>query len=345
MGFFLGILIISFIINSLLLVPFINFLYKRKIQRKLQKTRDAFNRPTPIFDNLHNLKVGTPLGAGFLLIIVISILFLLSFPVMYFFWIPTSKIYPNMGAEIKILLFSFISFAVIGFYDDLKKIITDSQKKFFGLRLRHKLILEIVLSLLIAFWLFFDLKIQIVHVPFGGVLNLGIFYIPFAAFVIIAFANAYNITDGLDGLAAGLLMIALSAFWVISHTVLDTYISLFIAIWIGGLIAFCYFNVYPARIFLGDVGALAFGATFAVIGLLLGKIFSLLIIGGLFVLEVSSSFLQLLSKKYRRKKLMLVSPLHLLLQTRGWNESTIVFRSWLAGIILAIFGLWLAFMK
>lgn len=341
----LSLLLVSFIIHSLALVPFINLLYKLKLQRQIQKTKDAFNLPTPIFDKLNNMKVGTPLGGGLLIILISTILFFLSFPLHYYFWIPIKSIYPNIGSELKILIFTFVSFALLGLYDDLKKVIPlGGIQKFFGLRMRHKFILELILSAIIASWLYTELKIDIIHIPFIGVINFGILYIPFVTFVITAFANAYNITDGLDGLAGGIMMIALASFWVISHAILDTPLSIFIAIWLGGLIAFLYFNIYPARIFLGDVGALSFGATFAVIGLLLGKVFSLIIIGGLFVAEVSSSFLQLASRKFRKKKIMSVAPLHLWLQERGWHESTVVFRAWLAGLILAILGLWIAFL-
>lgn len=344
MAFLLGLLLLSFIINLICLVPFINLLYKLNLQRQSQKTRDVFNLPTPIFDKFNRHKVGTPVGGGALVIVCTTLIFFLSFPILYYFWIPITSAYSNVGAEIKILIFTFISFGLIGLYDDLKKVFFGLTEHFFGLRLRHKLILELILSVVISFWLFFDLKIQMIHVPFFGVFNLGFFYIPFAIFVILAFANAYNITDGLDGLAAGILMIALVSFWVISHTILDTPLSLFIAIWIGGLIAFLYFNVHPARIFLGDVGALAFGATLAVIGLLLGKIFSFLIIGGLFVAEVTSSLLQLLSKRYTGKGIMKVAPLHLWFQVKGWHETTVVLRAWLVGIILAIIGLWFTFL-
>jgi len=345
MSFLFSLLLISFFVHSVLLIPFINLLYKIKLQRQLQKTKDALDKPTPIFDYLHKIKAGTPVGAGFLMIVCITLIFLFTFPLLYFFWIPITSIYKNIGSEIKILLFTFISFSLIGLYDDLKKVFLESTESFFGLRLRHKLLLEVILAGVIAYWFYSDLHIRIIHIPFITVVNLGVWYIPFVIFVICAFANAYNITDGLDGLAAGILMISLVSFWVISHAILDTPLSLFITIWIGGLIAFLYFNIYPARIFLGDVGALSFGATFAVIGLLLGKVFSLLIIGGLFVAEVTSSFAQLLSKKYRGKKIIKVAPLHLWLQTRGWHESTIVFRAWLASIIMAAFGLWIAFLK
>lgn len=342
MGFFLGILLISFILNSVSFIPFINLLYKLKLRRQNQKTKDALDKPTPIFDTYNRKKTGTPIGGGLLIIVISTTLFILSFPVFYYFWIPITSNYANKVSEIKILLFTFISFGLIGLYDDIKKVFFGKIDKFFGLRFRHKLILEVILSLVIGYWLYSELKITIINVPLLGVFDLGIFFIFFAAFVIIAFTNAFNITDGIDGLATGILMIAVASFWVISHSILDTPLTLFIAIWLGGIVAFLYFNIYPARIFLGDVGALSFGATFAVIGLLLGKVFSLLVIGGIFVVEIFSSFIQLLSKKYLGKKLMKVAPLHLWLQARGWQESTIVFRVWLATVILAVVGLWLA---
>jgi phospho-N-acetylmuramoyl-pentapeptide-transferase len=186
------------------------------------------------------------------------------------------------------------------------------------------------------------LGISILHIPFVGTLELGYAYIPFAAFVIVAFANAVNITDGLDGLAAGLLLFALFGLWVLSSTILDVPLSVFIALWLGALVSFLYFNVFPARIFMGDVGSLAFGATFAVIGLLLGKVFALLIIGGIFVIEIASSLLQLLSKKYLKKKILPAAPLHLTFQAKGWAEAKIVQRAWLLQIMLTLFGVWLA---
>jgi phospho-N-acetylmuramoyl-pentapeptide-transferase len=187
-----------------------------------------------------------------------------------------------------------------------------------------------------------DLKINIFNIPLIGVVHMGWIYIPFAAFIIIAFANAFNITDGLDGMASGILMIALLAFWFISASILDSPLSVFIALWLGSLIAFLYFNIYPARIFLGDVGALSFGATLAVVGLILGKAPALVIIGGIFILEVTSSLVQLLWKRFFHKKLFSVAPLHLWLQFNGWSEPKIVMRFWIISIIFAIFGLWLA---
>ena len=345
MGFILAVLIISFLINSISIIPFINLLYKLKFKRQIQITKDALNRPTPIYDMYHRKKAGIPIGGGFLLILSTTTIFLFMFPVMYFFWIPITSIYSDIMVELKILLFTFVSFGLIGLFDDIKKIFFGKKEKFFGLSLKFKLGMEVILSLLISYWLYSELQISIINIPFFGVLDLGFLFILFSSFVIISFANAFNITDGLDGLASGVLMICLIAFWVISNSILDTPLTLFIAIWLGGLLAFLYFNIYPARIFLGDVGALSFGATLAVIALLLGKTFSLIIIGGVFVLEIFTSLIQLVSKKYRGKKIMRVAPLHLWLQEKGWHESTIVFRAWLATFVLAMFGLWLAFIS
>ena len=137
-------------------------------------------------------------------------------------------------------------------------------------------------------------------------------------------------------------MISLFGMWFLSATILDVPLNLFLALWIGSLISFLYFNVFPARMFMGDVGSLAFGATLAVVGLLLGKAFALVVIGFIFVLEVGSSLVQLLAKRFLRRKLLPAAPLHLSLQQYGWEEPKIVQRAWLVQIMLTIFGMWLA---
>lgn len=345
MAIYLFALISSFILNAVLIVPFINQLYKWKFQRSSQETRDPFNNRTPIFDKFHGHKAGTPVGGG-LLIVMTTLVLMTTFLMTFLFWkIPLISNYNNIVSELKIVLFTFVSFAFLGFYDDFRKLFKFSNGVFWGLRIRHKLLIELLLAFVISYWMVHDLRIRIVYVPFFGVFNLSYLYIIFSTFVIVSFANAVNITDGLDGLVSGLLLIALIVFWVISQSILDTPMSLFISIWIGGLIAFLYFNIHPARIWLGDTGALSFGATFAVIGLLLGKSFSLIIIGGFFVAEITMSFVQIVGKKYLKRKIFPVSPLHLFLQYKGWEEPKIVMRAWLTGILFAIFGLMIAFMR
>lgn len=341
MVFLLGLLLFTWLTTSLLYIPFIRLLYTWRMQRLHQKTLDVFEKRTPIFDKFHQKKAGTPVGGGLLIILVTTILFPLTLLVMKYFWLPITAVYP-IASEIKILLFTFLSFGALGLLDDIKKTFGWKSSGFFGLRLRHKLILEIIIAAIISFWLVYDLKIDIFYVPLVGVLRLGWWYIPFSTFVIISFANAFNITDGLDGLASGILMIGLAAFWFISGSILDTPLSVFIAIWIGSLIAFLYFNVYPARIFLGDVGSLSFGATMAVVGLILGKAPALVVIGGVFIVEVASSLVQLLWKKFFHRKAFTVAPFHLWLQHKGWPEPKIVMRLWIISVVFAIFGLWIA---
>ncbi|MFC1751210.1 hypothetical protein ACFL2V_20700, partial [Pseudomonadota bacterium] len=265
MTLILGLLIFSFITTSIAIVPFINSLYFIKFQRRKQKTLDAFGKRTPIFDKFHKHKVGTPVGGGLLVITIVTLLFFILFPVIKYLGVYVSTDYP-LKDELNVIFFTFISFGLLGLYDDIMKMFHIEKTKFFGLRMRHKFAIQWVLAIIIAFMLYFNLKIDILNIPFLGVLHLGPLFVPFAAFVIVAFTNAVNVTDGLDGLSGGILLISLFAFWFLSASILDTPLSIFIALWLGALIAFLYFNVYPARIFLGDVGALSFGATFATIG-------------------------------------------------------------------------------
>ena len=343
MVLYLFLLLLSFIVHSILFIPYINLLYNFKFQRQKQKTKDALGNRTPIFDSFHKNKSGTPVGGGLLIILITVFLFILTFIGLKFMWYPITSIYTSIGEEIKIVLFVFCAFSLVGIYDDVKKTFITKKETFFGLRLRHKLILETIVSFIAAYWLYYYLHIDIINIPLIGVFHLGFWYIPFAAFVILAFANALNITDGLDGLATGLFLISLFALWVVSASIFDTTLSVFTSILIGGLIAFLYYNVYPARIFLGDVGALSFGATFAVIGLLLGKPFGLIIMGGIFVFEAFTSLSQLSWKRIFHKKLFPVSPFHLYLQFKGWPEPKITMRLWLIGLVLGIVGLMLSF--
>lgn len=338
----LSVLILSFILTSIAIVPFIDLLYKLKFQRAQQDTRDAFGVLTPIFNMFHEKKAGVPVGGGILVIGVVSILFALLMPLIEKFGIIVTSNYKEIQSEINVLFFTFLSFGALGLYDDIKKFFKIKTTGFFGLRMKHKLILEILLATIVAWMMYYNLGISILHIPFIGTFQLGIFYIPFATFTIVAFANAINITDGLDGLASGTLMISLFGLWFLSSKILDVPLSIFLALLIGSLISFLYFNVFPARIFMGDVGSLSFGATLAVIGLLLGKPIALIVIGFIFVFEIFTSLVQLVSKKFLKRKVFPAAPFHLTLQRHGWEEPKIVQRAWLIQIMLTIFGVWLA---
>lgn len=343
MALYLGILIFSFIVTSVAIIPFIDFLYRLKFTRKDEragvdvKDSEAFKK----FHEEHSKKVGTPIGGGILILAVVTALFAILWPAIRFMGVYITTGF-SLKEELNVIFFTFISFGMLGLYDDLMKMFGFSKSGFFGLRVRHKIVIQIVLAFLVSLLLHFNLGVDIVYVPGLGVWHLGVVFVPLATFIIVAFTNAFDITDGLDGLSCGVLLICLLAFWALSVTSLDTPISVFLALWIGSLIAFLYFNVYPARLWLGNAGGLAFGATLAVVGLLLGKTVALLVIGGFFMAEVGSSFLQIVWFKLTHKRLFAIAPLHHLLQIKGWEEPKIVMRAWLVAIMLAIFGLWLA---
>ncbi|MEK7559292.1 MAG: phospho-N-acetylmuramoyl-pentapeptide-transferase [Patescibacteria group bacterium] len=334
----LGLMLLSAFITFVLLIPFIDFLYKQKIRRQKQKTVDIFDKPTPFFDKFHGWKEGTPFGGGLLIISVVTVLSLWAYGIL------DAKV--NRW-EVFVLLFTFISFGILGFYDDLKKLVGVNGNKiaFFGIRFRYKFLIQWILALLIASVIFTQLGYTFVFIRGFGLASIGFLFIPFAAFVIVSFTNAFNIADGLDGLASGLLLICLGAFLAISENQLDDSLRVFIAVLMGSMASFLYFNIYKARIWLGDVGSLSLGAVLAVIGLLTGKPLAIAFIGGVFVIEVGSSLIQILGKRFLGKKILPVAPFHLWLQKIGWDEPKIVMRAWLLGFFFAILGLYIAFIK
>jgi len=339
----LGLIIFSFLITSVLVVPFIDILYKLKLTRRKEAPK---NGKVPLFDRLHDKKAGTPVGGGVLIILVVSILFLVIFPLVKYMGVFVKSAY-DLKEELFIIFFTFLSFGLLGLSDDLLKFFAKPKKGtlglWFGLTRMHKFIVQWILGFVIGYLIYSKLGISIIHIPIlDKTLNLGLGFIPFSAFVIVSFANAFNITDGLDGLAGGLLMICLAAFAVIAAGSLDTPLSMFIGLWIGSLMAFLYFNTWPARIFLGDSGALSFGATLGLIGLLTGAIAGLLVIGGIFVVEITSSAIQIAGWRFLKKPIFPLAPIHHTFLAMGWEEPKIVMRAWLVGIILAVFGLWLA---
>lgn len=341
MNSLLGFLIFSFTVNAALIVPFIDLLYHLKFQRPHAKTADFLGQVNSIFNKLHRKKGGVPVGGGLLIIITTSLLFLLVTSMLKVVGADIGSVY-NYNQEVYILFSTFIFFGLLGLYDDVMKFFNTTPHKV-GISWKAKLVGQLTLGTAVGYYLYSVMGISILNIPYLGVWDMGVFFIPFAALFITTLSNAVNITDGLDGLAPGLLMITLFALTLIAASILDTPISLFIALWVGALLAFLYFNTYPARIHLGDVGALSFGATLAVIALLLGKVIAVTMISSIFLLELATSSIQMFGKKYLGRKLLPISPFHLWLQTIGWEEPKIVARGWLAGIIMAIVGLWIAF--
>lgn len=330
----LGLSILSLFITFILIVPFIDFLYKIKLRRQKQRTVDIFDKPTPVFDTFNAWKTGTPFGGGILIIVVVTLLCLWSYGIF------NIRINPW---ELFVILFAFIGFGILGLYDDMKKLVS-SKNSFFGLRFRHKFIIQWILALIIATIFYFQLGYSFFYIKGIGLTSLGVLFIPFSAFIIVSFVNAFNITDGLDGMASGLLLICLVAFLAIS-TQVDQGLAIFVAILIGSVAAFLYFNIYPARLWLGDVGSMSLGASLAVIGLLTGKTVALAVIGGVFIIEIASSLVQLLGKRFLKRKILPVAPIHLYFLQRGWGEPRIVMRAWLLGFFFAVIGLYIAFIS
>lgn len=329
----LGLVLLSFAITSVCMVPFIDFLFyiKRRFEKKSENVKKT---ETPIHDQLMKADVAIPSGGGILIIIILVIL-----SIGYGLFGIGNKV------SLKILLFTLVSFGMLGFIDDMRSILTKRTGKFLGLSRVKLLLLQTVLALSVASLLHFYAGFKNIYILGLGDFVINGWYIFMAAFVIVAFANAYNISDGLDGLASGLLLICLFAFLALNSQSLDLTLASFIGIWIGSLFSFLYFNIWPARIFLGDAGSFAFGATLAVVGLLTGKILALGIIGGMFVVIVLSSLLQILSKKLLNKKILPIAPIHMYFKYIGWEEPKIVTRFWLAQGLFAIFGLWIALLS
>lgn len=330
----LGLVILSFSITGIFMVPFIDLLFflKRRFEKKEKYLKKS---DTPIHDSLMKADEAIPSGGGILLILV-----LLFLSLGYAFFSSSVD-----TVSLKILIFTLLSFGSLGLINDIKLIFARRKGKFLGLGRLPLFFAQIILGLAIASMLYFMAGINNLYISGLGNFIISIWYIPLAAFIIVAFSNAYNISDGLDGLSAGLLLICLFAFLSLTSRFLDLTLASFIGIWIGALFAYLYFNVWPARIFLGDGGAFAFGATLAVVGLLTGKILALAIIGGMFVIIVASSLLQIISKKIFGKKILPVSPIHMYFKYMGWEEAKIVSRFWLAQGLFAIFGLWIALLS
>lgn len=334
----LSLVLISFLLTSFLLIPFIDYLFFLKAKRQskgLAGVMRTITEDTPI----HNILLSgkdkeIPVGGGILMIILISFLSIISL-----------FIYSVNAPELSVLIFTMVSFGGLGLIDDIRKIFLSFSGKYAGLRARYLFLFQLIFATITASLLYFLLGFNNIFMPFFGNIVLGWWYIPLATFVIVAFSNAFNISDGLDGLSSGLLLICLFAFLVLAHSVFDNTLSIFVGIWIGSLIAYLYFNVYPARIYLGDAGAFGFGAALALVGLLTGKILGLAVIGGVYIIIIASSLLQISFKRFLRKKFMAVAPLHMYFKYIGWEEPKIVIRFWLVGIIFAILGLWLSFMS
>ncbi len=319
-------------ISALLTALLFSFLFGNWFIRLCQKHfRSKVREWTP---ETHAVKNNTPTMGG---LFVIGI-----FLVNSLLWTNLSKI------SVLIFLFCVVSFGLIGFWDDWNKIF---HKK--GISARLKFWLQVICAtIVVSAWYFFINPDTHLCIPFFKNFNpdLGILLIPWAIFIIIATSNAVNLTDGLDGLATGPLIFNFSTFALISylagHAKFAAYLfipftgsaelSILAATFIGALIGFLWYNTYPAQIFMGDVGALAFGAGLALIALMTRQEILLLICGGIFVLETVSVILQVITFKLYGKRLFKMAPIHHHFELAGWKETKITVRFWIVSFILAL---------
>lgn len=208
-----------------------------------------------------------------------------------------------------------------------------------GLTMRRRILIYTLIAAVGAWWFYYKLDRDSIHIIFFGDYLLNWWYIPFFIFIIVSTAFSVNEIDGLDGLAGGTLLAAFGAYGAISFVQGKIDLAAFCGVIIGALIAFLWNNIYPAKFFMGDTGAMSLGVTLGVLAMLTDTVFLLPLIGLLFVIESLSVIIQVISKKIRKKKVFLSSPIHHHLEAIGWPEPKIVMRFWLISWITAISGL------
>jgi phospho-N-acetylmuramoyl-pentapeptide-transferase len=234
-------------------------------------------------------------------------------------------------------LFGLVAAGAIGLLDDFINI-RGSGKGVAGLRSIIKFSLILLIATAGALYFFFRLGYSILHVPAVGDFDIGLLYIPLFILVIVSTSNAVNITDGLDGLSGGLLASAFGAFAIIALAQGNIGIAGFCMAAVGAVLAYTWFNIFPARFFMGDIGSFALGTALGVVAMLTNSVFVLPIIGLVFVLEAGSSLIQILSKKIFKRKIFISAPLHHHLEAKGWPETKITMRLWIIGAITAALG-------
>ena len=228
---------------------------------------------------------------------------------------------------------------LIGLFDDIVNI-KSLGRGIAGLRVKIKSLLLLIVATIGGWWFFAKLGVNSIDVPFWGSIHIGWLIVPLFVLVVFATANAVNITDGLDGLAGGLAVIAFSAYAAIAFIEQKYGIAGFCMTVAGALLSYTWFNIYPARFFMGDVGSFALGTALGVVAMLTDTVLILPIIGAVFVLETGSVLIQVASKKLRAgKKIFKVSPLHHHFEASGWPETKVTMRFWIIGQVAAFAGL------
>ncbi|MEI6510766.1 MAG: phospho-N-acetylmuramoyl-pentapeptide-transferase [Candidatus Uhrbacteria bacterium] len=297
---------------------------------------------TPVFAKLHAKKSGTPTMGGILIwgtVLLLAVgLSVLSQAVPGTFLERLSFL---SRSETLLPLGALVASAIVGFVDDYFNI-RGLGAHGGGLRARHRLAIYTLIAVIGAWWFRAKLDWDLLHVPFMGDFHVGIWYVPFFIFVIVATAFSVNETDGLDGLAGGTLFTAFAAYAIVAFAQGHYDLSAFCGVIIGALLAFLWENIYPAKFFMGDTGAMSLGVTLGIVAMLTNSALLLPVIGIVFVLESLSVIFQISWRKLFKKKLFLSAPFHHHLEASGWLEPQIVMRLWVISMVSAAIGIALA---
>jgi len=314
--------VVSFVIAFVWTPILTNFLYKNNIGKKIRDAKDA-----PIMAALHAKKAGTPTMGGLLIWVTAAVLTVFFNLTRSATWLP---------------LFALVMTAIVGAVDDLWNVWGRGEKGG-GLSFRQKIPFYFAIAALGAWWFYSKLEWNSIHIPAMGDYIIGWWYIPLFIAVLVWIAFAANISDGLDGLAGGIFTFSYGAYAIIALVEGKPELAIFCATIMGALLAFLWFNIAPARFFMGDTGSMSLGLTLGVIAFLTNSVVVLPIITLVFTIEGVTLIIQLLSKKLRKgKKIFLSSPLHHHLEAIGWPETKIVMRFWVIGAVSAVAGLALA---
>lgn len=316
---------LAFVIALIWTPLFTDFLYHNRLGKKIRDTGlDA--KKAPVFYALHKNKENTPTMGGLLIWVTTAVITVLFNFTRSGTWLP---------------LFSLVAAGVIGALDDLANIKGIGPNRG-GIAFRVKFFLYLAIALVGAWWFYFKLGWDVFHLPGVGDFYLGWLYIPFFVFVFVGLAFSVNETDGLDGLAGGVLAIAFAAYGVIALAEGKIALSAFCGTLTGALLAFLWFNIYPARFFMGDTGSMALGTALAVVAFLTNAVAVLPIIGFVFVIEAASVVIQIFSKKVFKKKVFLSAPIHHHFEALGWPETKVTMRFWIISAVMGVIGVMIA---
>ena len=324
----------AFVLGLLLTPWFVSFLKQNRMGKQL-RVEAVDGREASVFRTYHQHKFGTPTMGGILIwgSIVLTVLFSRA---LSFFGVVEHSLLQR--GQVYLPLFIMLSLGFLGALDDYLNIIGAGKKK--GLDWLPKFLSLIGISALGALWFYWKLGYDQIHVPYVGDVQVGLWYIPIFMFIMVGTANAVNFTDGLDGLAGGLLIISFGSLGILAYLQDLFVLAGFCFVSAGAIAAFLWHNVPPALFYMGDTGALALGGTLGVIAMMTDHMLVLPFVGFVFVIEMLSVIIQLTSKKFRGgKKVFRAAPIHHHFEALEWGESKVTMRLWIVGAFAAFLGM------